>query len=219
MKDKKYKGMIFDLDGTLIDSKKDIAVATNATIKHMGGHELDHETIESFVGHGVRDLIRQSLKDVQGANEEEALRFFSEYYLQHCLDHTTFFDGVLETLLYMRERKIEMAILTNKPKTYTDVILKGLNITDWFCFVQGAETGLPHKPHATTTQAVLNKMTVKSNDILVVGDTDVDHEAAARLSLDSALVLYGFTPREEILTFKNKATYLLEEFSELKRLV
>jgi phosphoglycolate phosphatase len=216
---KKYEALIFDLDGTLIDSKKDISVATNETIAHMGGGRLPEETIATFVGRGVKDLIRDALKGSRGpVQEQEALRFFESYYFEHCLDHTRLFPGARETLNELALRGVKFAVLTNKPQTYTDKILSGLGIAGMFGMVVGAEAGFPNKPDRAGGNAILAKLIVSAERALMVGDSIVDLQTAENVGMDCALSLNGFSTREEILKLKARADYLYEEIPFLRDL-
>src|SRR5450759_1185743 len=108
--------LIFDLDGTLIDSKLDLAHAVNATRSHMGMSPLDHERVYSYVGNGAPVLIRRAMgEQATELDVEEALEFFLEYYREHYLDYTTLYPGVREALDRLRDGGKRMAVLTNKP--------------------------------------------------------------------------------------------------------
>ncbi len=108
--------LIFDLDGTLIDSKLDLAHAVNATRAHMGMAALEHERVYSYVGNGAPVLIRRALGEQASEPEvEEALEFFLEYYREHYLDYTVLYPGVRESLDRLRDAGKRMAVLTNKP--------------------------------------------------------------------------------------------------------
>lgn len=216
---KNYEAMIFDLDGTLIDSKKDISIATNETIAHMGGERLPEEEIATFVGRGVRELIRDALKGSRGhAQEAEALRFFESYYFEHCLDHTRLYPGAKETLNELALRGVKLAVLTNKPQVYTDKILAGLGIAGMFGMAVGAEAEFPNKPDRAGGNAILVNLLVSAERTLMVGDSIVDLQTAENVGMDCALSLNGFSTREEILALKPRADYLYEEISFLRAL-
>lgn len=219
MKKNTYEAMIFDLDGTLIDSKKDISQATNETIAHLGGKRLPEEAIAGFVGRGVRELIRDALKDSRGhGREAEAVAFFESYYLEHCLDHTRLYPGARETLDELATRGVKFAVLTNKPQVYSDKILAGLGVAGLFSVAIGAEAGYPNKPDRAGGNAILAKLLVSAERALMVGDTIVDLHVAENVGMDCALNLDGFSTREEILALKGRARYLYEDISFLKDL-
>lgn len=216
---KSYKAFLFDLDGTLLDSKKDIAVATNETIAHMGGQRLSEAHIATFVGHGVRDLIRQAIAGSHSASkEDEALKFFTDFYLAHCLDHTKLFAYGREAIEDLHAKGAKLAVLTNKPQVYTDKILSGLGLTNYFEIIVGAESGYPNKPARPATEAILNHLNVPASQALMVGDSVVDLQTGENVGMDCALALNGFSTREEILALKVRAKYLYEDLSFLMKL-
>lgn len=214
-KNKHYQAILFDLDGTLLDSKKDIAQATNAALFHMGCEPMTEETIYTFVGHGVRELIRGALGKGPREREDAALEYFNTYYLAHCTEHSRLFKGGEALLSELQLRGVQMAILTNKPKYFTDRIVSDLNLAKYFGFFVSAEGGYPNKPDKTGAQAILDHFGVSPNEALMVGDSVVDLQTAENTGLDCALMLNGFSPRAEILALKSRATYVFEELEEL----
>lgn len=214
---KKYKGFIFDLDGTLLDSRQDIVEATNATILAMGGKALPEELIVSFVGTGVRPLIYKSLeKAIQNFNPEKTLEYFSKYYLEHCTDHSVFFPGAETFLKKLQQANLRAAVLTNKPQDYTDKILKNLNCESYFQIVLGTEAGFPTKPSPDVFFHVLKNLKLQVEEVLFVGDTEVDYQTAQNAGCDVALYTQGFTAKEQLSTFANESCFLFEHFDQLK---
>lgn len=211
-----YRAIIFDLDGTLIDSKQDIVTSTNATLKAMGGKALPSDLVAAHVGHGVRDLVHASLKSagVQ-ADESETLAFFSKHYFEHCLDSTHLFPGVLELLQNLKSRGIKLAVFTNKPQIYTDRILAGLNVSGFFDVVLGSDNGYPNKPDPQGTRMILEKLGTTPGETLMVGDSDVDLKTAQNVGLDTALYLHGFSTPETILSLKNQTCLVFGHHDEL----
>ena len=131
--------IIFDLDGTLIDSKKDIAYAVNETLKKMGMAPLPEEEVYGYVGNGVRPLIEQTIKNNgMEAGLSTAIEHFRELYIKHLLDTTIMFDGILEVLEHFRTDK-KMAVASNKPYRYVEKILDGLGMTGYFSSVKGGD--------------------------------------------------------------------------------
>ena len=214
-KNKFYKAILFDLDGTLLDSKKDIAQATNATLVHMGCAPITEETIYTYVGHGVRDLIRGALGQGSREREDAALAYFNVYYCAHCTEHSRLFKGGEAVLNAFQLRGVHMAILTNKPKGFTDQIVSALNLSKYVGFVVSAEGVYPNKPDKTGALAILEHFGVSPSDALMVGDSVVDLQTAENTGMDCALMLNGFSPREEILMLKARATHVCEELAEL----
>src|SRR5512133_1271075 len=139
--------LIFDLDGTLIDSKLDLAHAVNATRLHMGMTVLDHERVYSYVGNGAPVLIRRAMGAQASEPEvQEALEFFLEYYRDHYLDYTKLYPGVREALGRLHAGGKRMAVLTNKPVRVSSAILNGLGVGDHFFQVYGGNSFELKKP-------------------------------------------------------------------------
>src|SRR5262249_17377936 len=125
--------LIFDLDGTVIDSKLDLAHAVNATRAHMTMPPLEHERVYSYVGNGAPVLIRRALgEQATEAQVQEALEFFLEYYREHYLDHTLLYPGVMESLDRLHAAGKRMAVLTNKPVRISKAIMHGLGTGSHF---------------------------------------------------------------------------------------
>lgn len=182
--------LIFDLDGTLIDSRLDLVHSVNATLDHLGRAPLPHETIESYVGNGVAALIHRALGP--GPREEEVQRgqeFFLSYYRQHMLDNTVLYPGVLEALDGLSGRS--MAVLTNKPVRFSEDILKGLDIARYFRFVYGGNSFSCKKPDPIGVQTLLRDLSALPNEAMMVGDSGVDVRTARNASIWSCGVTYG----------------------------
>ena len=187
--------MIFDLDGTLIDSKLDLAYAVNATRAHMGLGPLDIELVSSYVGSGAPVLIRRALghraSEIAAA---EALEFFLEYYRDHKLDHTRLYPGVKETLDRLHRVGKYLAILTNKPVGPTKGIVDGLGIASYFFQVYGGNSFEFKKPHPVGVQTLIAESRVPHERTMMVGDSSIDVETARNAGVRICGVTYGFAP-------------------------
>lgn len=187
--------LIFDLDGTLIDSKLDLAHAVNATRSHMGMGPLDHERVYSYVGNGAPVLIRRVLGDQASETEvEEALEFFLEYYREHYLDYTTLYPGVQESLDRLRTAGKRMAVLTNKPVGVSRAIVTGLGVGGHFFQVYGGNSFDFKKPHPIGVEALIKEAGVGRDQTLMIGDSSVDVETARNAGVRCCGVTYGFQP-------------------------
>jgi phosphoglycolate phosphatase len=183
--------LIFDLDGTLIDSKLDLALAVNAALEEMGRGPLAHEQIFSYVGQGAPSLIARALGD--GATEEDCLRsleFFIKYYSVHKLDHTVLYPGVREALGALTG--MPMAVLTNKPVGASRGILKGLGLADHFRFVYGGNSFERKKPDPMGVETILREFGAAPAQSMVVGDSEVDVQTARNAGAWACGVTYGF---------------------------
>jgi phosphoglycolate phosphatase len=187
--------LIFDLDGTLIDSKLDLAHAVNATRLHMGMSALDHERVYSYVGNGAPLLIRRALGErATEVHVEEALEFFLEYYREHYLDHTVLYPGVRESLDRFRAAGKRMAVLTNKPVRISTAIVNGLGVGEHFFRVYGGNSFDFKKPNPIGVEALIREAGVTAGRTLMIGDSSVDIQTARNAGILSCGVTYGFQP-------------------------
>jgi phosphoglycolate phosphatase len=187
--------LIFDLDGTLIDSKLDLAHAVNATRAHMALPPLDHELIYSYVGNGAPVLIRRALgPDTPEEVIERALDFFLTYYREHMLDYTVLYPGVEETLARLDDGKRRLAVLTNKPVRISVGILEGLGVGKHFFRVYGGNSFEQKKPHPIGVETLLRESGAQKDRAVMVGDSAVDIRTARNAGIPSCGVTYGFQP-------------------------
>src|SRR5215475_8410654 len=157
---KKYavRALIFDLDGTLIDSKLDLIHSVNAMLTEMGRDRLSDEVISSYIGHGAPILVSRALGGV--AKEEELARglsYFLDYYEEHKLDSTRLYPETAETLAKLGERKIAMAVLTNKPVKISVRILEALGASKYFRVIYGGNSFETKKPDPQGAKAILSE--------------------------------------------------------------
>lgn len=189
--------LIFDLDGTLIDSKMDLAVSVNATLRHLGRKPLDDETIFSYVGQGAPALIHRAVGGQASPTElASGLDFFLRYYWEHKLDHTRLYPGVRETLKRLADgrgpsRRI-LTVLTNKPERVSRDILAGLDLGHLFRFVYGGNSFETKKPDPLGVHKLLQKTGVASEAAMIVGDSDVDILTGTNAGIWTCGVTYGF---------------------------
>ncbi|MBZ5575145.1 MAG: HAD-IA family hydrolase [Acidobacteriia bacterium] len=187
--------LVFDLDGTLIDSKLDLVQAVNATRAHMGMTALDVALISSYVGNGAPVLIRRVLgSQATDAQIEEALEFFLEYYREHSLDCTRLYPGVLESLDRLRAAGKRLAVLTNKPVAVSRAIIDGLGVSAHFFRVYGGNSFDFKKPHPIGVETLMAEAEVGRAQTLMVGDSSVDIQTARNAGVRSCGVTYGFAP-------------------------
>jgi phosphoglycolate phosphatase len=182
--------LIFDLDGTLIDSRLDLVHSVNATLEHMGRETLPHELIESYVGNGVAALIQRALGPNPREEEvERGQKFFLAYYREHMLDNTVCYPGVVETLEALRDRP--MAVLTNKPVRFSEDIIAGLGLSRYFRFVYGGNSFANKKPDPVGIETLLRDLDVPAQEAMMVGDSAVDVRTARNAGIWACGVSYG----------------------------
>ena len=187
--------LIFDLDGTLIDSEQDLANSVNATRVYMGREPIDNDTVASWVGNGAPVLIRRAMgPQTSDEDIERALAYFLQYYRDHMLDHTNLYPGVREGLDRFRESGIKLAVLTNKPVRFSQGIIEGLGLGKHFFRVYGGNSFEQKKPHPIGIEALMNEAAVDREGTLMVGDSYVDVRTARNAGIAAAGVSWGLQP-------------------------
>jgi phosphoglycolate phosphatase len=187
---KGVRALIFDLDGTLIDSGQDLALSVNATLEYMGRARLPHDLIYGYVGKGAARLIEQALGAGATATEcEQGLAHFLSYYRQHMLDHTVTYPGVRECLAALEN--LPMAILTNKPVRFSEEIVHGLGLSKYFRFVYGGNSFQTKKPDPAGMEVLLREFGIRPKEAMIVGDSEVDVQTARNAGTWACGVTYG----------------------------
>ena len=183
--------LVFDLDGTLVDSKQDLALSVNAMRKEMGLAPLTLELISSYVGHGVTLLVRRSLgEQATDENVEKGLAFFLDYYRQHMLDNTAPYPGVSEVLEKLRGLK--MAVLTNKPVNFSREMISRLGFAPYFSYVYGGNSFPQKKPDPVGLHKLMEDLQVSARETVMVGDSDTDIITGRNAGVLTCGVTYGF---------------------------
>lgn len=208
--------LIFDLDGTLIDSKQDLADSVNATRAWMGLEPLPLEQVSSYVGNGAPMLVRRALPGATEAQLAEALRHFLNYYREHMLDATTLYPGVREALDEMHDAGKHLAILTNKPVRFSVTLLEGLGLDLHFFRIYGGNSFQEKKPHPVGIHALMQERGIAPENTVMVGDSAVDILTARNAGTLACGVSWGFRPE----TFEEAPPDLrIDDLRELSRLV
>ncbi|HET6936597.1 MAG TPA: HAD-IA family hydrolase [Candidatus Angelobacter sp.] len=194
------KLLIFDLDGTLVDSRLDLANSVNAMLRHYGKPELPQEVIASYIGNGAPMLVRRSLGDPDDEQfVQEALLYFMAYYREHKLDHTYVYDGIFEALDSIIASRnglgqLRMAVLSNKPVNPSRGIVEALGLGKYFFQVYGGNSFHTKKPDPAGVQALLAEAEAQAHQTVIVGDSDVDVITAGNAGIYSVAVTYGLAP-------------------------
>lgn len=211
-----YKAVIFDLDGTLIDSLADLADSANAMLASYGYETHETEKYRYFVGNGSRKLIERILPAGKASSKEfvdEALAKYKKIYEGRFLEKTRSYKGIIDLLKKLRERGIPLAVCTNKHMEAAATIVKVLFEPDTFAEVIGDRPGFPRKPDPANVLQIAQNLGAKPEEIAYLGDSMVDMQTAANAGFLSVGVLWGFRGKEELV--ENGAEVLLEEPLEL----
>lgn len=183
--------VVFDLDGTLADTRKDLAMSVNAMLEYMGLGPLSLEAITSYVGHGVTVLIKRALGDKAADGEvRKGLGFFLDFYARHLLDNTVAYPGVREALEGLGNRKL--AILTNKPTRFSKEIIAGLGLDNYFFEICGGDSFPLKKPDPMGIKTLMSRASVAAENTLMVGDSDTDILTGRNADVWTCGVTYGF---------------------------
>ncbi|MGA8763158.1 MAG: HAD-IA family hydrolase [Candidatus Sulfotelmatobacter sp.] len=194
------KLVIFDLDGTLIDSRLDLVHSVNAALRHIGRPELADDVIASYVGDGAPLLIQRALggETVDEATVRKGLEFFLTYYRAHKLDHTTVYAGIAEALAALQKpsngMSRKMAVLSNKPVGPSRAIVDALGLGSFFGQVYGGNSFGTKKPDPEGARKLLEEIGVHPEEAAIVGDSHVDVETGRNAGLWTIAVTYGFAP-------------------------
>ncbi len=183
--------LIFDLDGTLVDSKKDLALSVNAVRESMGLGALPHDVIASYVGQGVVTLMRRALgEQTKDQDLEKALALFLDHYRLHMLDNTRTYPGVREALEELQDW--ELAVLTNKPVHFSREMLERLGIARFFPIIYGGNSFAKKKPDPVGVRKLMSDTGVSAQQTLLVGDSDTDVLTGRNAGVWTCGVTYGF---------------------------
>jgi phosphoglycolate phosphatase len=192
------KLLIFDLDGTLIDSRRDLVNSVNAALRSLGRDELPSDEIAAMVGDGAPTLVRRALGDtVDEALLKRGLEFFLSYYREHKLDYTRLYDGIpeaLETLRGANGTRRLMSVLTNKPVNPSRAIVQALGIAEKFVSVYGGNSFETKKPDPLGINTILAETGVRADEAVMIGDSAVDILTGRAAGTWTCGVSYGFAP-------------------------
>jgi phosphoglycolate phosphatase len=189
--------LVFDLDGTLIDSRADLANSVNAMLRHYGRHALPEAVIASYIGDGAPMLVRRSLGDPEDkAFLEQAIAWFLDYYREHKLDHTYVYPGVVASLETFRKALPEarMAVLTNKPIRPSVEICEALGLAPYFFRIYGGNSFPTKKPDPAGLEALMREAGTDAAQTVMIGDSDVDVLTARNADAWALGCRFGLSP-------------------------
>ncbi len=215
--DRKNRAVLFDLDGTLLDTLDDIAGAMNTALAAFGLRPWERDAYRYLVGNGARILAERAVRD-RADLTEEVLKVYQGQYEAHQLEKTRPYEGMPEALRRMADLGIPMAVLSNKPDADTRRIIAHYFPGIPFAHVQGQLPGVPRKPDPTAALAISEKLGIPAGCFLYAGDTSVDMECAVRAGMRPTGVLWGFRTYTELQG--SGAEFLIsqpEELAELAR--
>jgi len=204
--------LVFDLDGTLVDSQRDLADAVNATRAWMGLEPLPQVTVAQYVGNGAPVLVQRALPDAGKEDWSRGLKYFLEYYRDHMLDSTAMYPGVREALDQLHAERVPLAVLTNKPIRFTLQMLEGLGIDLHFFRVYGGNSFPEKKPDPAGLNALVTESGADRARTIMVGDSAVDVDTARNAGVQACGVRWGFQPETFIAS---PPDFLIDDLREL----
>jgi phosphoglycolate phosphatase len=211
------RALIFDLDGTLIDSKRDLIHSVNTMLAEMGRAQLDEETISGYIGHGAPLLVSRALgSNAKEADLRRALQFFLAYYEEHKLDTTCAYPGVADSLAELSRKKMPMAVLTNKPVKISVRILEALGLATYFRAIYGGNSFESKKPDPRGANTIVSEFGASPCETMLIGDSEVDVQTARNARMIAVAVNYGFGVHDRT---QHPADLYLEKLPDLVPLV
>ena len=212
-----YKAVLFDMDGTLLDTLEDLCDSTNHALAQMGYPLRGIEEIRRFIGNGAEKQIRRAVPE--GTSEGkimETLAAFRAYYQDHCQIKTKVYDGLLDVLSELKEKGVKMAVVSNKP----DAAVKKLSreyFGDRLDYAIGPSDGVRCKPYPDMAEEALKALDVEKKDAVFVGDSEVDVQTGLNAGLDVIAVSWGFRSRQVVI--EAGAKMIADDASELEKLI
>ncbi len=207
--------IVFDLDGTLVDSRLDIAISVNHMLGSMGFAKKSYEEIVSLIGRGVKELIGDSLGDNNHERFDEGLSIFREHYLKHFLDNTYLYPHVKDVLEYFKSKK--KVIITNKNKDVTLSTIDALGIDKYFDAIVGGDKENYLKPDPHYIIKCLKDFGIENERAIMVGDMYIDVQTGKNAKITTCAVTYGIGKREDFV--KYNPDYIINDMIELKDII
>lgn len=205
------KLILYDLDGTLADTRRDITASVRFALRELNGPELTDDEIRDCVGSGLHALIRQVFRTDDEKLADKGAKLYRKHYKEHMLDHTRLYPGALEFLGYFKGRK--QAVVTNKPDPFSSEILAALGVADHFMAILTGDQGLPFKPDPAAIHHLMEEAGALEAETLFIGDSIIDITAARNAGIEIAVLTHGFTP-EKVLR-DAKPDHIAHDFPEL----
>ncbi len=214
------KMMLFDLDGTLVDTAPDFRNSVNYMLEHYSEPLVTLEEIRDWVGYGGRELIRRTMLakkiEFDDAKLDTMLELFLSHYTENIDDDSKLYDNVKETLVFLKDNNITLSVCTNKDEKLSNTLLEKLDVLHLFDYLVGAHTFEKRKPHPMPILKTLEHLNMSKDEAVMIGDSITDLKSAQGAGIPIVLVDYGYTDNKDIY---NEADLVISNFSKLKELI
>jgi phosphoglycolate phosphatase len=207
--------LIFDLDGTLVDTRRDLANAMNYALCQLGKNALDLQTLTSYVGDGISKLLERALPNSSETDVETVRQHFRQFYFEHIADFSQPYSGMIEVLDHFAGKK--KAVLTNKPQEFAEALLQRLGICKYFVTIIGGQPNLKLKPDPEAILKILNHLAILPARTIIIGDSENDIWAGKASGAVTCAVTYGFRSAEKLLALN--PDFVIDEPQALKTFV
>jgi|TARA_B110000093_G_scaffold181435_1_gene225513 phosphoglycolate phosphatase len=214
------KMMLFDLDGTLVDTAPDFRNSVNFMLDHYNEPPVTLEEIRDWVGYGGRELIRRTMLakkiEFDDPKLDKMLEIFLSHYTENIDDDSKLYPNVKETLVFLKDNQIKLSVCTNKHESLSNTLLEKLGVLHLFDYLVGAHTFEKRKPHPMPILKTLEYLNMNKDEAVMIGDSITDLRAAQGAEIPIVLVDYGYTDNKDIY---NEADLVISNFSNLKELI
>ena len=206
--------IVYDLDGTLVDTLEDIAAAANHVLRTLHAPPIPSAGVRGYIGRGVHDLMQQCLKTDDARRIDDGVALFRAYYAQHAVDRSRLYPGTRALLEHFRARR--QAVITNKPNPFSRQILEALGVAGYFLDIIAGGDGYAQKPDPASLLALMERTGARPAEAVLIGDSPIDVETGKRAGVSTVVVMHGLGDEAELRAAAPEA--MVRNFEELLRL-
>ncbi|MFH1800685.1 MAG: HAD-IA family hydrolase [Candidatus Omnitrophota bacterium] len=207
------KLILYDLDGTLADTRRDIINGVRHALKILKGPDLTDDEIKDCVGSGLHALIKQVFRTGDEKLADRGSQLYREHYKKHMLDHTKLYPGAREFLEHFKDRT--QAVITNKPNPFSSQILEALGVAHFFIAILAGDKGLPFKPDPAAIRHLIEETNAAAEEVIFVGDSPIDIQSARNAGVEIVTLSHGFA--SEATLRGAGPDHIVRDFAELLR--